>query len=113
MKFTVDSGEFDPSLPLIYLWQIIDEHGEVCFPYVGKAKRGASRPMNHYVRNVRNLIAKRPYRKGNPDGYRVVHRRLADAQTRGLTVRLIFLCNVLGDEDIDDAERKWQQHYGC
>lgn len=113
MEFVEIEGSIDPTLPLIYLWEILDSNEEVCYRYVGKASRGASRPRNHYRRNVNNLLLKNPYRKNRPDNFRPVHRRLAKAVKDGQTIRLSFLCNVAPHEDIDLVERQWHQHYEC
>jgi hypothetical protein len=95
-----------PSLPGLYLWQIdgIDS-------YVSKY-RHVSRPTKHYARNVRNLLADKPYRKGKPSRFRRIHHALADAVRAGRTVRLIILENVpVGD--INRRERAVIKERGC
>src|SRR5690606_11490431 len=112
MKFVEIEGGADPAQPLIYLWEIIDQNGEVYCRYVGKASGGAHRPRTHYRRNVNNILLGRPYRKNKPDEFRAIHRRMADAVRSGHSLRLSFLCNVSAGENINSLERKWQQHYG-
>jgi hypothetical protein len=113
MHFEELPGGVDPSHPLIYLWEIIDPSGVVCCRYVGKASRGAHRPRTQYRRNVNNILQGRPYRKGKPGEFRAIHRRMAQAIQSGETLRLSFICNVAADEDINQVERYWQNHYGA
>jgi hypothetical protein len=94
--------------PLIYLWEIMDGSGAVRYRYVGKASGGAERPLRHYGRNVANLLAGRPYRRGKPDGFRAAHRRLADATSRGWPIRLSLLCNVPPGQDINSIEERYR-----
>ena len=112
MAFLESDGGADPAQPLIYLWEISDQDGEVYCRYVGKASRGAHRPRTQYCRNVNNILHGRPYRKSKPEEFRAIHRRMADAVQCGHTLRLSFLCNVGPDENINLLERKWQQHFG-
>ena len=111
MKFVEITGSVDADRPLIYLWEILDENGEVCCRYVGKASRGAERPRTQYRRNVNNILQGRPYRKGKPDQFRLIHRQMADAVLSGQKIRLSFVCNVADGEDINALERHWQSHY--
>ena len=97
--------EFDQSL--IYMWEIRDQNGTLLGRYVGKSKAGARRPLTHYKRNVQNILAGKPYRKGKPEGYRRVHLALAEAHKNGHRVTLSFLCNVQATENINEAERQW------
>jgi hypothetical protein len=99
----------DPSLPLLYLWEI-QRDGLPFFRYVGKAT-DASRPRTHYRRNVRRLLTGQPYRKGSPDGFRQVHRQLARASQMGLPITLTLLRNVTAPEDIFEVERKAQSEW--
>lgn len=112
MKFVEVEGNINTSLPLIYLWEVVNPDEEVCYRYVGKASGGAGRPRRHYRRNVNKLLLGRPYRKSKPDGFRSVHHHLAEAVTQGLTLRLSFICNVAQHENINDVERNWQVYYG-
>ena len=111
MDFVEVEGGADPELPLIYLWEILATDGDLVYWYVGKAKGGARRPRKHYSRNVKNLLHGRPYQKGKPDNFRLVHRKLAEATRCGHTLRLSFIDNVAEGENIDEAESKWRHHY--
>lgn len=113
MRFEEGQSDVDPSQPLIYLWEISDPDGSVCCRYVGKASRGADRPRTQYRRNVNNILAGRPYRKGKPDQFRAIHRRMAQAVRAGETIRLTFVCNVAPGQNINELERFWQDHYGA
>ena len=95
----------DQSRPLIYMWEIWTNDRTLLGRYVGKASRGSGRPLSHYKRNVMNILDGRPYRKGRPDGYRRIHRMLAEAMGKGHRVRLSLLRNVEPDESINQAER--------
>lgn len=95
----------DQSRPLIYMWEIWANDGTLLGCYVGKASRGSSRPLSHYKRNVMNILDGKPYRKGKPDGYRRVHRILAEATRSGYRVRLSLLKNVELHESINQVER--------
>ena len=97
--------EFDQSL--IYMWEIRDQSGTLLGRYVGKAKAGARRPLTHYKRNVENILAGKPYRKNNPEGYRRIHVALAEAHKHGHRISLSFLCNVQAPEKINEEERHW------
>lgn len=112
MAWTVAASGVDPGRALIYRWHVEDADGVVTYQYVGRAKEGAVRRIREYRRNVENLLAKRPYRSANPDGYREVHRRLAQAVTDGHAIHLTYLCNVGPDEDIAAVERHWQDRHG-
>lgn len=112
-SYEFHSGGIDPHHALIYLWEVLGESDQVLYRYVGKAKNGDGRPIEHYRRNVLNLLRGQPYRKGKPDGYRAIHRRLAAAMVSGERVRLSFVCNVSNADDIDEVESSWQRHYGC
>lgn len=59
------------------------------------------------------MLARLPYRKGNPDGFRKVHRALATAVLNGDRITLTLLRNVAADEDINDAERSSIQAMLC
>ncbi len=113
MQFDERLSNVDPSRPLIYLWEIFGPDGSVCCRYVGKASRGASRPRTQYRRNVNNILRDRPYRKGKPDQFRAIHRRMAQAVRAGETMRLTLVCNVGEHEDSNERERFWQQRYGA
>lgn len=72
MEFRFEVNGVDPEQPLIYRWVVGDEAGDRIAGYVGKSKNGAKRPLRDYERNVRRLMAGRPYRKGKPDGFREI-----------------------------------------
>ena len=112
MQFVEMHGHVDPSSPLIYLWEILDSNGVVCCRYVGKASRGADRPRTQYRRNVNNISHGKPYRKGKPNAFRAIHRRMAKAVLAGECLRLSFLCNVAPEGKINELERFWQTHFG-
>jgi hypothetical protein len=78
---------------------------------VGKASGGAGRPLRHYVRNARNRLAGKPYRKGKPECSRIVHVRLMQATRLDWPVRLYLLCNVQAGADINTVERDYHQRY--
>jgi hypothetical protein len=106
MDFHVIANGVDEAQPLLYQWEIHDtQTGRLLERYIGKAVRGSRRPLRHYERNVRRLLAHLPYRKGKPDGFRRVHRALAQAVAKGDRITLTLLQNVGPDEDINEAER--------
>ena len=106
MNFEIQPGEVDEQQPLIYMWEIRSQGGELIGRYVGKAKAGAKRPLTHYSRNVANVLADKPYRKRNAQGYRRIHHALAEAQRQRHSVVLFFLCNVRPVESITEAEKQ-------
>lgn len=111
LKNTLNLGTVDPTQALIYKWEIRDAVGNLIGLYIGKAKGGAKRPTTHYRRNVNRLLAGKPYRAGNPEGYRKSHRALAEAVKLGHTVELSFVCNVLPGENIDEVEQRCITNY--
>ncbi len=111
MDFEESESEVDPSLPLIYLWEVHDRAGHLTYAYVGKASGGDGRPRRHYKRNVRNLLEGQPYRKGKPDEFRRVHHELAEAVRLGHRITLTLLCNVAEGEDINEVERQMQAEH--
>ncbi|VWD62335.1 hypothetical protein BCO71033_06744 [Burkholderia contaminans] len=114
MEFHFDANGTDGTRPLLYMREIHDaQTGELRGRYVGKAVRGSRRPRNHYARNVRRLLVSLPYRKGNPDGFRKVHRALAMAVLKGDRITLTLLRNVRAEEDINEAERTTIEAMGC
>jgi hypothetical protein len=86
MHFVVKDNGVNERQPLIYMWEIMNRTGELVGRYVGKAKAGAERPRTHYARNVANILSGKPYRKGNAQGYRRIHRVLAEAHRLEYTV---------------------------
>lgn len=89
----------DTLRPGLYEWHI-----EGVGRYIGKYKR-IRRPTREYWRNVVRLLAGRNYRKGEPDGYRRIHRELAAAFREGRAVTLTILENCPPGE-IDRRERE-------
>jgi hypothetical protein len=113
MEFTLTPNDVNPELPLIYRWTIQDAQGNVKGLYIGKAKGGAERPLKHYRRNVKRLLAGKPYRLNNPEGFRKSHRALAAGVQAGYTVNLAFVCNIAEGESIDFVERQQIAAHGC
>lgn len=113
VEFRFEVNGVDPARPLIYRWLIVDEAGDRIACYVGKSKNGAKRPMRDYERNVRRLMAGRPYRKGKPDGFREIHRLMAEAVRQKQTIVLTLLRNVPPDEDINVAEQELRREHGA
>jgi hypothetical protein len=113
LQFTINNdSKVDTEKSLIYMWEIKEvSDGSVIGRYVGKSSKGASRPLTHYARNVANLLAGKPYRKDNPNGFRRVHHALANAARQSSLVELHFLTNVSDHEDINEIERRYiRQH---
>jgi hypothetical protein len=113
VRFQVLPHTLNEALPLIYMWEIYEPSGALVGRYVGKAKAGAKRPRSHYKRNVANILLSKPYRKGNPAGYRRIHRALAEAEGKGHRVTLQFLCNIAPHENINEIEQKYIRAYSC
>lgn len=114
MDFLLVTNGTDEARPLLYLWEIHDaQTGELRGRYVGKALRGSGRPRSHYARNVRRLLERLPYRRGNPEGFRKVHRALAEAVLKGDRITLTLLRNVESHEDINEAERSAIRSLKC
>jgi hypothetical protein len=107
LDFQIDNGaNIVADQSLIYMWEIISStDGKLLGRYIGKSSKGASRPLTHYSRNVANLLAEKPYRKDNPDGFRRIHHALANAMRNGSVVKLVYLSNVAEGEDINHRER--------
>jgi hypothetical protein len=78
----------DPDKHGIYEWKIQGRGS-----YIGKYTVFRRR-RRQYRRNISNLLAGRPYRKGNPDRFRRIHRELKDAHLNGLLITLVLLENV-------------------
>ena len=78
----------DIDKPGIYEWRV-----EGAGTYIGKYKR-IRRPTKEYGRNVVRLLTGKPYRLGNPDGFRRVHRELEQAHREGRKITLTILENV-------------------
>lgn len=89
----------DPCLPGIYEWHI-----EGAGVYIGQFSR-IRRPTKEYRRNVVRLLNGKPYRKGNPDGYRRIHDELAMAHREGRRIELVVVENVPA-EKINTREKE-------
>ncbi|EKF9373200.1 hypothetical protein O1B80_003461 [Vibrio cholerae] len=113
MNFDVISQGVNPDKALIYMWEIYDKTDVLVGLYVGKAKNGAKRPLKYYKRNVARLIAGKPYRKSNPNSYRVVHKALADAVDKNYVIKLYFLANINEGEDINQVEQALINQHDC
>jgi hypothetical protein len=97
--------------PLIYMWEIHDQSGQLLGRYIGKANGGEKRPTQHYPRNVNKLRQGRPYKNGK--NYRRVHYAMADAVEAGHRISLTYLCNVSDVDDIFKVESQYIKEYGC
>lgn len=84
----------------IYEWRI-----EGVGLYVGQSKRLKSR-LREYPNNVRKLIAKAPYRKSKPDGFRVIHRHLSAAYESQAAVKFSVL-EICARDLLNECERAW------
>jgi len=113
MDFKIVLNDVNQETPLIYMWEIHKSNGEVFGRYVGKSK-DSDRPLKRYKMNVMNLLAGKPYHKINkPDGYRVIHKKLAEAVADNHSITLTFLCNKQEDQNINDLERYWINEKNC
>lgn len=81
----VPGATFD--LPGIYEW-IIEGRGS----YIGKFTR-SRRPLSEYANNVAKIEDGRAYRRLKPEGFRRIHRELADAKRDGRRVVLSCVLN--------------------
>jgi hypothetical protein len=109
MSFSIEMPDgLDVNASLIYMWEIRTQDGSALLGrYVGKSSKGDRRPRIDYSRNVSNLLAGKPYRKDNHDGFRRIHEALAGAVKRGDAITLFFLSNIGPNEDINVIERKY------
>jgi hypothetical protein len=85
--------------PGIYEWCI-----EGVGSYIGRYSK-ISRPLRHYARNVRNLLNGQPYRKGEPEKYRHIHHKLAEAVRSNRKITLTILENGAA-EDLPRREKE-------
>ena len=104
-------NDVDDSIPLIYMWEIRNHRDEVVYRDVGRSLHGAKRPRVDYQRNVANLRDGLPYRPGNPNGFREVHRWLYQATLEGFAIKLYLLRNVDDRDDINEAKQSVQALY--
>lgn len=87
-------------LPGIYEWRI-----DNTAVYIGKYGR-IRRPTKEYARNLARMLNKKPYRKSNEDGFRLIHRELHDAHHRGAKITLTILENVTDPKRRGARERE-------
>ena len=88
--------------PGIYAWTIEDVG---C--YVGKYTR-KSRPLREYDKNVHRLHSGIAYRPQKPDGFRSIHRALAEAVSAGRAIELRIVANTESG-DLNELERHYIQ----
>jgi len=111
MNYLLVAGNVDPNAPLIYMWEIRDQAGQLTGRYIGKANGGDKRPTRHYRANVNRLLSGYPYRNGK--SYRRVHVALANATGASHAITLSFLCNVPSGQNIFEVEARYIREYGC
>ncbi|WP_454754536.1 hypothetical protein [Cupriavidus necator] len=97
-RFDRDENGVDPSLRLLYFWEIRNVNGEIVGRYVGKAA-DSRRPCVRYPRRVENIL------RGDTYG-RSVHYALAASVSQGHRAKVTLLCNVPSEADID----AWEKH---
>jgi hypothetical protein len=90
----------NPKLPGLYEWRI---EGVGC--YIGQYTR-VSRPRRQYERNVLRLLAGLFYRPSDPNGFRRIHRALAEARKARHVVTLTLLENQGTKENRNRRERE-------
>ena len=90
----------DATQPGLYEWRI-----EGVGVYIGQYTH-ATRPRREYGLNVGRLLAKCPYRKNNPHGFRQIHRELAQAVRECRTITLRLLENQLVKSTRNRRERE-------
>ena len=88
------------NLPGIYRWLI-----DGAPVYVGRFTH-ASRPLKEYHRNVERLLNGKPYRPRKPDGFRRIHKALAEAVTLERTISIEIVENV-EPELLNIREKFW------
>lgn len=104
MEFEFRENDVNPNQPLLYRISI----GSRLY-YVGCAD-DASRPRNDYRRNIERLTDGRPYRKGNPDGFRHIHRQLYDATVSGESIIIELLRNVSRESKFEEERKEIESH---
>ena len=94
------SGDLDG--PGIYQWFL-----DGVAIYTGQSRYLASR-LRQYQRNMTRIKGGLPYRRGNPDGFREIHRRLFQAVRQGVApeFRIVEQCPI---HLLNDRERHHQQ----
>jgi hypothetical protein len=81
------SDHINLDAPGIYEWRI-----EGVGVYIGNSNH-LRRRLKEYLNNVRNIVSGLPYRKNNPDGFRVVHHHLYEVWKRRSAVTWTVLEN--------------------
>ena len=90
----------DPGQSGIYEWRI-----ECLGCYIGQYTH-ALRPRREYGLNVGRILAGRPYRKSNPEGFRKIYRQLAKAVEDCRLITLTLLENQPMKADRNRRERE-------
>ena len=80
--------DIDRNKPGLYEWTI-----QGVGSYIGTFTH-ISRPLHEYTRNVERLLAELPYRPRKPNGFRDIHRALAEARRNESRITLTILGNV-------------------
>jgi hypothetical protein len=97
--------EIDLGGPGIYAW-----HVDGRLVYVGKATKLRSR-IREYRNNIERIRSGRPYRRGNVDGFRRIHRELARAVEAGVSVSISVLETCEPGAALLACERFWLETY--
>jgi hypothetical protein len=92
MKFVFRDNSVNAKEPLLYRIII----GSRLY-YIGCADC-ADRPLKDYARNVKRMKNGKPYRKGNPSGFRAIHQHLFAASEKGEEIVVELIRNVLKTE---------------
>lgn len=94
-----------PNAAGVYAWEITNVG-----TYVGKSVN-LRRRLREYPNNLRKLILGLPYRRGNIDGYRRVHREMVGAVQQGQqpVCRIVELCL---PAELNERERYWISELG-
>ena len=87
-------------MPGLYEWRI---EGAGC--YIGQYTH-VLRPRREYGLNIGRILAEKPYRKGKPEGFRLIHRELAKAVQAGRSITLTLLENHVLKADRNRRERE-------
>jgi len=107
---TTDLNGVDETAPLVYQFEV-RLNGQT-HRYVGKSVNGSQRPRRDYAAVVSRLMTGTPYRKGNSDGFRRVHRVMAEALGVGGSIHLQLVENCEEDE-LNLRERAIAQDVGA
>lgn len=105
MNITFRMNGVDPDSPLLYRILIGDR-----FCYIGCAN-SARRPEKAYRRNLQRMIGGRPYRKNNPDGFRLIHKRMLDAFHQGDPIVIDLIRNVARENKFSEERAEIALRY--